>query len=51
MVDCPECGLPCEELSRWTCASTSGFVEMVKLRCLGGSHWFTLPTYIDVGAA
>ncbi|MEO7234803.1 MAG: hypothetical protein ABIW80_05465 [Lapillicoccus sp.] len=43
LVGCPECGAPAEV--EWTdeVGSTSGRLELVKIRCLE-RHWFLMPS-------
>ena len=41
-VACPDCGLPAMIEWRSHAPSTSGAVEHLKIRCVGG-HWYLLP--------
>ena len=36
LIDCPECALPAEVVDRFWLASTSGPVEHMSIRCVGG---------------
>jgi hypothetical protein len=38
----PDCGLPAEIETRWVWESSSGPIEMIKVRC-GGGCWYTAP--------
>jgi hypothetical protein len=42
LVACPECAMPAEVERRDVLGSTSGLVEMIKIRCLD-RHWFYMP--------
>jgi hypothetical protein len=43
LVACPECGGPAEVEWADEVASTSGPLELVKIRCLE-RHWFLMPS-------
>ena len=42
LVPCPECAMPAEVERRDILGSTSGLMEMIKIRCLD-RHWFYMP--------
>jgi hypothetical protein len=41
LTGCPECGAPAELVAEGRAASTSGPVEIVRIRC-AARHWFLL---------
>ena len=43
LVGCPECGAPAEVEWADEVVSTSGPLELVKIRCLS-RHWFLMPS-------
>ena len=43
LVGCPECGAPAEVEWADEVGSTSGPLELVKIRCLE-RHWFLMPS-------
>ena len=43
LVACPECGAPAEVEWADEVGSTSGPLELVKIRCLS-RHWFLMPS-------